>query len=291
MKRKSGNSLAADYATLTEQIAKGKPPTTQPTALLLSEIGQWPKVFQHRSLGSAASKRHVLTLTSAIKKRKSKQLDPILVWWDGRAWTCIDGHHRYEAYLKAEVGSKHPVPVHVFSGTLNQAMGAAAQANTCDKLPMSRSEKSNAAWHLVTMADMSKAEVAKASTVSETTVASMRRVCAQLDAKGNEFEDDFTVSPAANFRDLSWDDAKRLAEGRNAADFDRDEANEKKAQEMALALRKALGTEGAKYPEIFARALEIYDSRLPDALAEWWNTPDDDNDNDNDNDNDEASEF
>lgn len=45
---------------------------------------------------------------------------------------------------------------------------------------------------------------------------------------------------------------------------------------MALALRKALGTEGAKYPEIFARALELYDARLPDALAEWWSTSDDD---------------
>ena len=59
-------------------------------------------------------------------------------------------------------------------------------------------------------------------------------------------------------------------------DFDQEKADEKKAQEMALALKQALGNEAAKYPEVFARALELYDTRLPDALAEWWGTPDDD---------------
>jgi len=280
MKRKSGSSLAADYATLTKQIAKGKLPATLPTTLPISEIGRWPKVFQHRSFGSAASKGHVLTLTAAIRKRERKQLDPILVWWDGKAWACVDGHHRYEAYLKAGVGGTHSVPVEVFSGTLNQAMGAAAEANTKDKLPMSRSEKSNAAWHLVTMAEMSKAQVAKASSVSKATVASMRRVYAQLDAKVDEATDDLLVPAQENFRDLSWADAKRLAEGRDAVDFDRDEANELKAKEMALSLRKALGSEGSKYPEIFARALELYDPRLPDALADWWSTPDDEGEDD-----------
>lgn len=285
MKRKSGNSLAADYATLAKQIARGKQPTTQPTSLQLSEIKRWPKVFQHRSLGGVASKGHVLALTAAIKKRRSKQLDPIMVWWDGRAWACVDGHHRYEAYMKAEVGNTHYVPVEVFTGTLNQAMGVAAQTNTGDKLPMSRAEKSNAAWHLVTMADMSKSEVAKVSNVSEGTVAAMRRVFTRLDARVNEVTADLTMPAQGDFRDLSWADAKSLAEGRDVADFDRDVVDEAMAQKMAAALRKAFGAQAAKYPETFARALELYDTRLPDALAEWWNTPDDDDDND------EASEF
>lgn len=273
MKRKSGNSLAADHATLTKQIARGKQPATQPTSLPLAEIKRWPTVFQHRNPGGGASKHHVLALAEAIKKRKSKQLDPIAVWWDGRAWACIDGHHRYEAYLSAKVGSTHPVPVEVFAGTLNEAMGFAAEANTRDKLSMSRTEKSNAAWHLVTMAGMSKSEIAKASTVSEGTVAAMRRVLAQLDAKANEVTDDLTVPTQGDFRDLSWADAKSLAEGRERPDFDRAAADEAKAQQMATALAKALGREAAKYPETFARALELYDSRLPEALAEWWGTP------------------
>lgn len=283
MKRKTGNSLAADYATLAKQIARGKQPATQPTFLQLSEIKLWPKVFQHRSLGGAASKGHVLALTAAIKKRRNKQLDPIMVWWDGRAWACADGHHRYEAYMQAGVGGTHPVPVSVFSGTLNQAMGVAAQANTGDKLPMSRAEKSNAAWHLVTMADMTKSEVAKAANVSEGTVATMRKVAIQLDAMVSEVTEELNVSRYGDFRDLSWTDAKRLAEGRDAADFDHDVLDEAMAQKMAAALRKAFGTQAAKYPETFARALELYDTRLPDALAEWWSTPDDEGE--------EVSEF
>jgi hypothetical protein len=288
LKLKHGNSLAADYATLTKQVIKGKLPATQPTSLRLSEIKLWPKVFQHRSFGGVSSKSHVMVLAAAIKKRKSKSLDPITIWWDGKGWACVDGHHRYEAYFQAEVGITHKVPVEVFTGTLNQAMATAAEANTKDKLPMSRTEKSNTAWHLVTMADMTKVEVAKASSISESTVATMRKVFIQLESKANDEADDFDAPLQADFRDLSWADAKRLAEGRDAADFDRDEANEKKAQEMALALRRSLGSEGAKYPEVFARALEIYDSRLPDRLIGWWGEDDEDAEADGD---DVASDF
>ena len=278
MKRKSGYSLPVDYATSVTQLAKGQQPTELPTALPLASIQRWPKVFQHRGFAGPASKSHVLRLTAAIKKAKSHTLDPIVVWWDGKAWACVDGHHRYEAYLAAELDSTHLVPVEVFDGTLDQAMAAAASANTKDKLAMSSSEKSNAAWHLVAMTGMSKADVAKVASVSESTVATMRRILAQLDAKVDDAVNSLAIPAHGNFRELNWADAKRLAEGRDAADFDRDAAEEKKAQEMALSLRKSLGNEGGKYPEVFARALEIYDSRLPDALADWWSVSDGDAD-------------
>jgi ParB-like chromosome segregation protein Spo0J len=275
LKPKRNDSLSTDYAILTKQLQKGKLPTSLPTALPLAEIRLWPKVFQHRSFGGVASKSHVIALAAAIKKRRSKSVDPILIWWDGKGWACVDGHHRYEAYLLAGVEISHGVPVEVFDGSLNQAMRAAAEANTKDKLPMSRSEKSNTAWHLVTMADMTKVEVSKASSVSESTVATMRKVFIQLESKENDEADDLMVPLRGDFRDLSWADAKRLIEGRSASDFDRDEANEKKAQEMALALRRSLGAEGAKYPEVLARALEIYASRLPEQLAEFWHDEED----------------
>ena len=278
MKRKTGYSLPDDYATLVKQLAKSRHPAVLPTALPLASIQRWPKVFQHRGFAGPASKSHVLHLTAAIRKNKSHTLDPIVVWWDGKAWACVDGHHRHDAYSAAALDSTHLVPVEVFEGTLDQAMGAAAAANTKDKLPMSSSEKSNTAWHLVAMTEMSKAEAAKAASVSESTVSTMRRVLAQLDAKVTDAVNDLAMPANGNFRELNWADAKRLAEGRDAADFDRDTADEKKAQDMALSLRKALGSEGGKYPEIFARALELYDPRLPDALADWWSISDSDPD-------------
>ena len=106
----------------------------------------------------------MLTLTAALRKRKSRTFDALTVWWDGKGWACVDGHHRHAAYKVAGVGT---IPVNVFVGSLAQAMAAAAGANTKDKLIMTRTEKSDAAWHMVTMIEMSKAEVAAAAGVSE----------------------------------------------------------------------------------------------------------------------------
>lgn len=275
MKRKTGFSFEADCTALAAQVDQGKAqPATVPTELPLASIRRWPMVFQHRTFLGYASESHIRTLATAIKKSKSKSLDPILVWWDGKDWTCVDGHHRHAAYTLAEVGSEHPVPVEVFQGTLGQAMGAAASANTRNKLAMSSVEKSNAAWRIVAMTDMSKSEAASAAGVSESTVANMRKVFNQLEAKVNAALDELSISPHGNFRDLNWEQAKRLAEGRDEVDFDREEANEKKASDMALALRKAIGKEGWKQPEILARALELYDGRLPEQLADFWGNQD-----------------
>ncbi len=180
----------------------------------------------------------------------------------------------------------HPVPVEVFQGTLWHAMGAAGAANTKNKLQMSAAEKSNTAWRLVAMTDMSKAEAAKAACVSESTVANMRKVFNQFEAKIAASIDDLTSPPHAHFRDLSWADAKRLAEGRDEVDFDWEKANERKANEMALALRKAIGKEGWKQPEVLARALELYGKRLPEQLVEFWGSQEDSKDDDE-----EANEF
>jgi hypothetical protein len=278
MKRKSGYSLLNDHAALVTQLAKGKQPAASPTVLPLASIKLWPKVFQHRGFAGPASKSHVRQLTAAIQQSKSHTLDPIVVWWDGRDWACVDGHHRHEAYTAAELDSTHLVPVEVFEGTLARAMGVAAAANTKDKLPMSSGERSNTAWRLAAMTDMSKAEVAKAACVSESLVATMRRVLIQLDAKVSEAANDLAMPVHGNFRELGWAEVRRIAEGKDAVDFDRVAMDEARAQSMATALGKALGREAAKYPEAFARALELYDKRLPEALAEWWSTPVDDDD-------------
>lgn len=163
----------------------------------------------------------------------------------------------------------HAIPVEVFEGTLEQAMGRAASANTKDKLVMSSAAKSNTAWRLVSATGLSKMATADASGVGESTVAAMRRVFAQLTARATP-SNEFGVSTVADLRDLSWAEAKRLAAGQDEADFDWETANEKKAQAMALALRKALGKEGGRYPEVLARALDIYDSRLARQLVDLW---------------------
>lgn len=164
--------------------------------------------------------------------------------------------------------------------TLEQAIERAASANTKDKLAMSSAAKSNTAWRLVSATGLSKMATADASGVGESTVAAMRRVFAQLTARATP-SNDFEVSPGADIRDLSWAEAKRLAAGQDEPDLDRESANEKKAQVMALALRKALGKEGGRYPEIFARASDIFDTRLVSQLIDHWRDSEDDQDAEN----------
>ena len=270
MSGKRGGSPSTDYKKLTNQLLKGKAqPKLLPSALPLGSIRLWPNVFQHRRPGGHASEGHVRRMSSAVDVNRQKMLSAITVWWDGKSWACVDGHHRYAAYRAAAVGA-HPIPVDVFEGSLADAMGRAAVANSKDKLDMSSAEKSDAAWRMVALTDMSKAQAALASDVSESTVAAMRRVRSLLEARVAGLSDDFTGVVSVEFRDLRWSEAKRLAAGAEPADFDRDSANEIKAQKMAVLIVKALGREGSKYPEILARALDIYDTRLMDRLVECW---------------------
>lgn len=264
--------MSHDWDALIKQLAKGKPaPAVKPTSLPLATIKLWPGAFQHRGPKAHESEAHVRELVAAIKRSNTHTLSPVEVWWDGRHWACVDGHHRLRAYGAASVGPNHPVPVEGFSGTLDEAMGRAALANTRDKLRMTRSEKSNAAWRLVSTTSMSKAATAAASGASESTVAVMRKTHALL-RKRSDPEDALVGSCMGDLRDMTWISVKALAAGKEAADFDREAANEVKAQKMAISLARALGNEGAKYPEILARALDIYDSRLMDRLMECWGT-------------------
>jgi hypothetical protein len=157
-------STSEALASLQEQLRAGKPqPAKRPAWLSVRSIKQHPAVFQHRRPAKHASDAHVRALVSVVNT--SGTLEPVTVWWDGKAWACVDGHHRLAAYAKAGKGTAD-VPVQVFDGTLEEALVLAARTNTKDKLPMSRAEKSNAAWRLVLTTPLSKATLAEAAGVS-----------------------------------------------------------------------------------------------------------------------------
>jgi hypothetical protein len=73
--------------------------------------------------------------------------DPLVVFPAGGRYFVMEGHHRLAAY--EAVNWSDPIPVELFRGTLQDARIAALESNHNDKLPMSRAEKSNAAWRLV----------------------------------------------------------------------------------------------------------------------------------------------
>ncbi|MDP3192615.1 ParB N-terminal domain-containing protein [Rhodoferax sp.] len=249
------------WSELRYQLANGKPmPATKPATLTLRRIKLWPEVFQQRRPAKFASDAHIRTLASKAKASTHGVLDPLTVWWDGKTWACIDGHHRMEAYRTTGVSD---IPVAVFEGSIEEALTLSAKANTRDKLQMSRGEKSNAAWHLVVVTKLSKAAQAEASGVSERQVAHMRRVKEILEAKGER-----------NLQDLSWETARRMAAGEDVSqEWDEGEI-EKRAEEMATRLHKALGKTASKQIEVFARAVELYSPTLASGLVEYWQEQD-----------------
>ena len=266
--------MTSDWQKLETQLAKGRPhPKVLPTGLPLSDIRLRPNVFQHRDPNEHEGKAHVRKLAEAIGRSKSKTIEPMTVWWDGRTWTGIDGHHRHAAYKAAAVGVNHLVPVEVFVGSLAEAVAQAAAGNSKNKRPMTTAEKTQAAWRMVVMDDsLSKVAVAAAAGVSQASVANMRRVHKQLcDAA----EDAAFDAPTGDHRDLRWLDAKRLADGGQPRDVDWEAKDEKEAVAMAADIRKAIGNRGSKKLYVLARALEIYDSRLEDTLMDYWGAKDD----------------
>lgn len=259
MSKKETPSFLTAYKELAEQVEQGKPePKERPRYLSLRRIRLCQPVFQHRNPEQHTSEAHIKELAKA--PQQGKDLAPITVWWDGKGWVCIDGHHRIAAYQFAQKGH-HDVPVEFFSGTLEQAVAKAAEGNTHDKLPMSAREKTETAWRL-TIADtsFSKAKVAELSAASERSVATMREIKAKL----------LRQDPERDLSELSWAKARMLAAGQSDEEIDWEERIEKEAQQFAKILAKHLGKRGHQRREAFARALEIYDGALPGFLQEHW---------------------
>lgn len=255
MTRSADGSFAQMWEDLQYKRRIGRaPPKIAPTWLLSRSIRTCPEVFQHRAPAEWASKAHVRELARGAKLGA---LDAVTIWWNGKHWICIDGHHRLLAYRTAGM-MESAVPVQVFEGTPADAIAEAARRNTRDKLAMSRSEKTNAAWRLVIVGDLSKSKTVEASGASEGTVANMRRVRDALAAK------------RVAYGELRWEAARRLAAGEESEEFDSDEWTELEAQKMATAIAKAIGSRGSTQVDAFARALELYDARMPEMLQDCW---------------------
>lgn len=244
---------------LEKAIAAGSPPPTEaPRRLSVESIQQFPEVFQPRGPAGYASEAHVREL--ARVPRSGHALDPMTVFWVGNGWAVIDGHHRLRAYRVTDW--RDDVPVKVFPGSLDEAMGYAGKLNSGEKLPMSNPEKKALAWKLTTCTKLSKERVRLASGMSDGFLSHMRRIHAQL-AKD---------LPLSDIAGMSWHDAQKRAKGdtTEAEVIDQDAWLEEKAQDMANRILKAIGKQGQQKHEVLARALEIYDSRLPDSLREFW---------------------
>lgn len=261
MSRTRNTNPAEAFSDLEATFAGGKPAPEAPTVLKLTSIKLLPAVFQHRNPADHSSQRHIRELTEAV--RAHGDLAPVTVWWSGKAWACLDGHHRIEAYRRAGRWQGE-IPVTAFQGSPSEALALAAQANTQDKLPMTKQEKTRAGWRLVCMGGgLSKATQARAAGVSERLIADMRATRLRLESKG------LTPEEIAG---MTWMEAKNRDAGREGEPWTEEQA-EQRAQEMATAIRKALGSTAERQPHVFARAVAIYSTELARGLEDWFGGP------------------
>jgi hypothetical protein len=192
-------------------------------------------------------------LKNAAKGTQKKPLEPLTVFWVGDGWVLIDGHHRFKAYKV--IGYTDPVPVRVFKGTLDAAIGEALNGNSKDKLPMSKSEKTNAAWRLVISTGLSLKQLVEASTISKPTIILMRKAMQHLRQGDLGIELD----------GLTWQQALRKYQGKDEEEFEPDpEWRNKRVEAVAKTLSDTFGGEFKRKPEMFWDAVRKYDSNLTD---------------------------
>jgi hypothetical protein len=240
------------------RINNGNPkPEVEPKQLSIKDVVIVEGLFQHRTGNKGASDAHIRSLVKSLKGNRGKPLEPITVFWIGDGWSLIDGHHRHGAYK--EDNYNKPIPVKVFTGSLDEAIGEALAGNAKDKLSMSINEKSTATWRIVISTNLSINATSAISTQSRQQVCSMRKVRDSLLAK----------HPDIKLGDYAWWQAKAKDAGNEKEhEFD-EEWMRKEAGLLATKLSKHFGNRLKEQPEIFLMALEIYSVGLLDDLKEF----------------------
>ena len=268
------------YNMLVKEGMTAKPqPPVKNGRLPLGDILTATSVFQPRTgNGSVAwSEGHTASLATALRSSTTRELDPITVWWSGETWRVVDGHHRLDAYRQVSNPSQKAkgkkqrvipistVPVELFTGTINQAIAYAAEANSKDKLSMTKTDKLETAWRMTVLGGFSKAEVARATTIAETTVENMRKALKELEARNRAEAERRRGAVLFDIQAMTWTDTKRALLGEREID---DKWMDKQALEWARKLSEALRDKMAKNPTLTLRAIKVYSKNLPKSLVE-----------------------
>jgi hypothetical protein len=221
-----------------------------PKKLLVAAIQLIPALFQPRSSDEWRSTAHINGLSSssanARQANDQSKMEPILVFWAGDAWVCLDGHHRLAAISKmAKVGAT--VGVEVFDGSVQDAMMEATRRNSRNKLSMNDKDKSERAWQLFMSATGTHKAMAEACGVAPKTIQRMAREVKKYGTTEEAME---------TLRRLRWWQVRMLANPDAADQLSFDERKHGRIQRKAEVLGKAIGDDA---PDSVAEALMLRD--------------------------------
>jgi hypothetical protein len=266
-----------------------------------SNIGAIPEIFQPRefTFGYRDHDRiHIKALQQEI--RIHKQLHPpLVIRLEQDGWVVAEGHHRIQAYIAEGLGDQE-IECEWFYGMVREAADAGMERNNIVKLNIKQADRVEEAWKRVLLGWGSKAQIIKLCTVGDGTVGTLRRAMrlAQLldekrqpltpehedfkdavafrkrlsgDYYGDERmkEDATPAETLEHLKSLTWGVVGKLYRGATKADFDMDEA----AMSLTRELKDRLKSDLSKNPAVTARALQLLDPTLPDALMNEWGRP------------------
>ncbi|MBG1230892.1 hypothetical protein [Aestuariivirga litoralis] len=263
-------TFAQGYARLLTERNEGRPQPEAPTMMKRGEYHFATSVFQPRTFEGTEDEsiEHRDELYEALLR--GDKFPPLVLWWSGQRFYIIDGHHRAMAiadlardFEAGKLKASEPptvlregTAVEVFVGALPEAMAAAVAFNSRNKLAMSKDDKTERAWKLVTLEDaaLSKAKIAAAAGVSERTVANMRE---RLKEFGNDY-------PDTDPKSLTWRDVK---EGK-VMPAKGDDWRDKQGKAWGKKLGRVFGKKPAEMPDVFLLAIHYYSTRLYSRMAE-----------------------
>jgi hypothetical protein len=255
-----------------EAAWRSSPPdvSTLPDKVPLDTLEVLPEIFQPRKIEEEDAKqpsRHArasgvvfaehVTKLAAHLNDPAKELDPILVLRVGDRSIVVDGHHRTMAYtLKKRQG----IPVRWFPGSPRAAYIEAGRQNFKETAQSSTATKSQLAWVMVCDEEMewNRPQIIAATTVSEGTVASMRRARSQYKKRGEE-------PPSL------WQDARK------GLQTDRDEGDGEQPQRVAQNVTEWTQRLRTQFPKLdtlgkahmFAESVAKFSPKRAEDIALW----------------------
>lgn len=227
---------------LEQVVASAEPETELPRHVQLTEIELLP-VFANRE---RLDERLIADLGKVLANGDNLAAITVLRV-DGRTFV-VDGHQRLEAFRvhASKLGreKRFKVPVVYFVGTPAEAVYASIATNSRHGVRLTASERTDAAWKLVLIGEKTRTEVIKATNVSRSWVAQMRKVKRIL---GEE---------AAEYR--SWHHALKVASGHQTAEISEEDYEERKRmQAERIADQIIRGGNHSDDPELMAMAMSI----------------------------------
>ncbi|MEW2912328.1 ParB N-terminal domain-containing protein [Leisingera sp. JC11] len=175
------------------------------TRVPLNKLEADPDLFQHRTV--KLDNAHAEALVHVLSRGET--LDPLTAWVDDRGQLIVvDGHHRLEAYRRANWTKGVPVVIH--SGPEENAQFLAMSDNGKQRLQMTQEEKSNWAWRMVRDYPELTAKRIAEGPVSLRQVRNMRSTMRRLEQAGEALPDTWGMAMVMDKGNAGeWDEAQR----------------------------------------------------------------------------------